>query len=90
MLNSNITSSFRLINTDQFVLPRTHDRFVHLATISYGFREFMYFLDKNQGTTYVEEITGGSLNKIEDDSLWYALYKFLEEKHITSFVHKEF
>ncbi len=85
MFNSN----FKLTDQTQFILPRTHDRFVHLATISSGIREFMYFLDKKKGTTYIEEITGGSLNLITDEFLWFSLYKFLEDNKITSFISKE-
>ena len=72
----------KLVNTNRFSLPGTNNRFIHLASIHYGVREFMCFQDKKTNKIYIEEITGGSLNFIEDDSLVYALHNFLEENKV--------
>jgi hypothetical protein len=40
----------------------------------------MYFIDSYTGNTYIEEITGGHLARIEDDKLWEALARFIHEK----------
>jgi len=43
----------------------------------------MYFKDKLEHRVYIEEITGGHLERIEDDSLWNSLKEFLDEKGLT-------
>ena len=43
----------------------------------------MCFLDTRTLKVYIEEITGGHLEFIDDDSLAQALAKFLEEKKVT-------
>lgn len=62
-----------------------YHRWEHRATLGWNTREFMVFLDNGiikdgislqAGQVYVEEITGGHLSKIEDDSLWQALVYF--------------
>jgi hypothetical protein len=42
----------------------------------------MCFTDLNTQFTYVEEITGGSLQRIEDDKYAEALENFLHEKGV--------
>lgn len=65
-----------------YALPGTNGRFWHLATIHYGIREFIYFIDKQNGITYIEEITGGTLNVINDDKLWNDLAQTLKENKL--------
>ena len=79
-----MAGNFKIINRDHFPLPSTLRRFYHLATITYGFREFMYFIDNENMKTYIEECTGGHLEQIKDDSLWEALAKFLQETGIAT------
>ena len=74
---------FQIINKAQFPLPGSGGRFTHLATVTHGVQEFMFFLDSALGQTHIEEITGGSLVKIEDDILWDALGNFLQESGLT-------
>lgn len=69
----------KLINSNRFFLEGTQNRFLHMATAHYGAREFMCFQDCVTGNTYIEEITGGTLERIEDDALAIALANFLEE-----------
>jgi len=78
-----VSGRFIIINKKTFPLPGTRGRFTHLATIQYGIREFMYFKDKLEHRVYIEEITGGHLERIEDDSLWNSLKEFLDEKGLT-------
>jgi hypothetical protein len=67
---------FKLINSDIFPLPGAPG-WIHLATVHRGIREYMCFRDNVTGKTYIEEITGGSLEFIEDDSLVKELYNYL-------------
>jgi len=73
----------RIVSTKQFPLNGTQERFWHLATITAGVKEFMYFLDTQSGLTYIEEITGGHLEKIDDDNLWNDLAKLLQDNLVT-------
>ena len=50
---------------------------MHLATVHDNFREFMCFIDKQTQKVYIEEISGGSLQFIEDDQLAHELAAFL-------------
>ena len=70
---------FKLLDTNLFYLPGTQDRFVHLASIGYRFQEFMCFIDLYTDHIYIEEITGGHLEQIVDNSLLDALEKFAAE-----------
>ena len=55
-------------------------RWEHRATLGYGVREFMVFVDQVKQTIHIEEITGGHLEAVSDDSLFEALLKFAQEK----------
>lgn len=74
---------FSVVNTNIFELPGTNGRFVHLASVHNGVREFMCFLDALSQKCYIEEITGGSLTFIEDDNLAFDLAKFCDDKGFT-------
>lgn len=71
--------NFKLTDTNRFALKGTNGRFVHLATIHRGVREFMCFADKTTAQIYIEEISGGQLVFIADDSLAQGLSDFLNE-----------
>jgi len=79
-----MVSKFKLADTKRFPLPGTNNRVMHLATIYYGLREFVYFKDNRTQRVYVEEITGGQLHKINDDNLWNDLGDFLEKNGLTN------
>lgn len=51
-------------------------RFEHRATIGWNTREFMVFVDHLRMATYIEEIVGGHLEKIKDESLHAALTEY--------------
>ena len=73
---------FLLANNNRFDLPGTDGRFLHLATIHKSVREFMCFADKHYGKIYIEEITGGNLSFIKDDSLVESITEFLRERGV--------
>lgn len=67
----------KLIDTNRYHLPGTNGKFLHIATVHAGVREFMCFADIEQSQVYIEEITGGQLHFIEDDSLADGISAFL-------------
>lgn len=55
----------------------------HLATVKWGFREFVCFKPVFGQKAYIEEIdihTQGVFKRIEDDQLWADLYMFLVDR----------
>lgn len=84
-------SEFQLLDTKSYPLivdEKTDDlvyhRFEHRATIGYNCREFMVFVDHVRGQSHIEEITGGHLERIEDESLHSSLSNFAVEKNLLS------
>lgn len=55
-------------------------RWEHRVTIGYRAREFMVFLDQMAQALYIEEISGGHLERVEDESLFESLLTFAREK----------
>lgn len=76
--------TIQILNSKRFPLRGTNGRFVHLATLGWNLREFLCFLDTKTGQVYIEEITGGHLEYIQDESLWEALALFAREKGLTT------
>jgi hypothetical protein len=74
----------KLINTNRFYLNVPHEQniWLHLATIHHNLREFMCFQDKTTQHIYIEEITGGTLSQIQDDSLFFELENYLQYNKI--------
>lgn len=68
----------KLINTNRFYLQGTPA--LHLATVTKGVREYVCFA--LNGKIYIEEISGGHLEFIEDDQLAEDLHNFLTEKRV--------
>jgi hypothetical protein len=52
-------------------------------------REFIYFVDQQTHKTYIEEITGGRMEAIDDDNLWNDLAMTLKEAGLDIMVHKD-
>ena len=73
----------KAINTNRFYLQNTNRRFIHLVTMIDGIHEFILFLDTVSSQCYIEEITGGQLEAIEDDNLWHDLWSFTQELGVT-------
>jgi len=73
--------TFRFTDTNIYPLPGTNGLYMHLASISSGLREFLYFKNTKTNQTWIEEITSGSLQRIEEETLWSDLYAFLEARH---------
>lgn len=85
--------SFKLLNTNRFPLAieketnyLSYYRFDHRATIGYNLREFMVFVDNGtpykEPSIYIEEITGGHLERIKDDSLHEDIAKFIDDHNL--------
>jgi hypothetical protein len=74
---------FKVASSNMFDLPGTGGRFVHLASITKSVREYMLFVDIDTNQCYIEEVTAGHLEFINDDSLALALAKFCEEKNLS-------
>lgn len=55
-------------------------RFEHRVTVGRNFKQFMVFVDNLDSKIYVEDITGGNLNLVEDEQTWHAVYNFVKEK----------
>lgn len=67
----------RLVDSNRFYLPNTNGQYLHLATVQRNLREYICFAHVATQQVYIEEITGGSLEFIEDDQLAAALHDFL-------------
>jgi len=78
-LSSNKRFPLNITGDENCMLP--FYRWEHRGTILWHLREFMVYIDylPKVAKCYIEELTGGNLIKIEDDSLWAALGKFAEE-----------
>ena len=57
-------------------------RWEHRGTIGYGNRVFMIFADTLKGNIHIEEIIGGHLETIKDDSLFAGLKQYAVEKNL--------
>jgi hypothetical protein len=59
---------------------------VHLATVMRGFKEYVCLLHEPTQEVYIEEISAtGEFSKIQDESLWQDLVKFLVSKGVVGF-----
>lgn len=75
-------SEFTLIDTNKYALKGTNGRFLHMGTATSGLREYMCLLDTLTSQTYIEEISGGHLELIEDDNLFDDLLEFFFERGV--------
>jgi hypothetical protein len=66
----------RFLDKNRYALKGTGSRWFHLASIEDNVHEYMCFVDKQTGKVYIEELTGGHLEFIKDDSLAQALSDF--------------
>lgn len=87
MGTSSYGGQFKLLNTEKFYLniPNSPMRWLHLATVGHGVKEYIFFMDRTNGQHYIEDITGAQLDFIEDDELWHAIANFLDENGFTTF-----
>ena len=74
---------FELIDSQKYALQGTKGRFLHMATVRGGLREFVLLQDQALGDIYLNEVTAGGVEMIEDDELVEAVYAFLNEQGIT-------
>lgn len=87
-----IVGRFKLKNSNLFQLPG-NAHMLHIATIGYGLREFIFMLDVLTQKMYIEEVVletkdfandvWANMKFIEDDNLAHDLAKFAEDKKIT-------
>ena len=77
---------FKLVDTNRFPLKGTNGKILHLATITKGVREFVFIMDQTTSKTYLEEVTGGRMEWIDDDSLHEDLSHFVEQVGLNKFV----
>lgn len=79
---------FQLISSKQYWLPGNNngERWLHVATIGKGIREYMFFVDAQRGVSYVEEITGGNLIQISDDNLWNDITSYIQSLGLNKFL----
>jgi hypothetical protein len=73
---------FELVDDKKYALQGTKGRFIHMATVRGGLREFVLLQDQALGDIYLNEITAGGVDVIEDDELFKAVYAFLLEHDI--------
>lgn len=71
-----------------YPLPNTNGRFIHLATLKKGVRLFIVFVDESTLSLYIEEITTGQLQVINNDELFMSLHKFAGEQGLLQRVRK--
>lgn len=72
----------KFLDRNKYALKGTNGRFFHLASIQHGVREYMCFVDKHTTKIYIEEITGGHLEFIKDESLANELAAFCTAKGV--------
>ena len=72
----------KLLDSNRFCLQGTANQFLHIATVANGVREYMCFCDLKTQKVYIEEITGGHLEFIDDDSLAEGIAEFLRESGV--------
>jgi hypothetical protein len=73
----------KLLDSNRYEMKGTNGRFVHLATMQDGIREYVCMYDLKESKCYIEEISGGQLKFIDDDNVAADLADFLFNKHIT-------
>jgi len=79
-------SNFQILSRKSFPLKVDNEkenlvfhRYEHRATIGHGCKEYLIFIDHAKAQSHIEEVTGGHLEAIEDDSLHEALTNFAME-----------
>lgn len=67
----------KVLDSCRYYLPGQEKKWLHLATVHESIREFMAFANCLTSQVYIEEITGGHLSVIEDESLLEEINNFL-------------
>ena len=75
-------SQVKLYDSDQYALPNTNNRFIHIATLTKGFKTYLYFIDIETQKRYIEDFTLGQLEFIEDNQLAQELENFIHERRL--------
>ena len=75
---------YKLLDTKKFFLQvnGAERRFLHMATVGSGLREYILLMDTVTKKVYLNDITGGRLEEIESDDEFKEIYAFLYDKGI--------
>jgi hypothetical protein len=73
----------QVTDTRRFVLEGTNRVWLHLGTIQHNLREYMCLANRITKKIYIEEISGGHLEFIWDDSLVLELSNLFREAGCT-------
>jgi hypothetical protein len=87
-----VIGRFKLKDSNLFLLPG-NPHMLHIATISYGLREFIFMLDHTTQDMYIEEVVlettdfqgdvWANMKFIDDDELAHDLAKYAEDLKLT-------
>lgn len=72
----------KLTDSNRFYLPNTSNLYLHLATVQRNLREYLCFANVTTQQIYIEEVTGGQLQFIDDDKLAEGIHEFLIESNV--------
>jgi hypothetical protein len=80
-------TNFILVNRVHQFLPKPFEqnRWLHVATVVRGMKEYCAFVDAQTNSFYIEEVDPASPNlfvKIKDKQEWADLYHFLKESGV--------
>lgn len=78
-------SDFILTDTNRYFLNVSNapKRFLHIATITRTFFEYVVILDKGTGKMHLNDITTGTPEIIEDENLYQELMGFVSLNKLT-------
>ena len=98
-----VVGRFKVKDSNLFLIPQ-NPHMLHVATISYGLREFIVMLDHTTQQMYIEEVVlettdfskdvWANMKFIDDDELAFDLAKFAEDqklidmKQIMNYLHE--
>ena len=82
--------SFQLLDANRYPLNVENSlkdmnpcwRWEHRGTIGYNFRTIIIFADTLLGNIHIEELVGGHLETVKDDSLFGALKQYATEQNL--------
>ena len=76
--------TYKLLDRTQYFLQvkGAERRFLHMATVVSGLREYVLLMDTVTKMVYLNDITGGRLAEIENDDEFKEVYAFLYDKGI--------
>ncbi|MHA2069835.1 MAG: hypothetical protein ACXABY_36180 [Candidatus Thorarchaeota archaeon] len=70
----------KVFNVSDNVDLLPYHRWEHRVTLGRRGRRYMVFLDNLKQSVYIEEITDGRVERIDDESLWKDVFRHATEK----------